>query len=128
MWNRIKDTIRTFMWGRNGLDDLNKLILALLLLLDILAGIMQNKLLWGMFAAVSLLFFYRMFSKSLAERQMENNQYLKMVRVAKLRYELRREYRIFVCKGCGRNIRVPKGKGRVEITCPVCGSKIIRRT
>lgn len=128
MWKNLKDAIRTFMWGRNGFDDLNRLLFVILLFLDILAGITQSRLLWGMFAAGSLLLFYRMFSKELAQRQIENDQYLKIIRVQRLRHELRKDYRIFVCKGCGRNIRVPKGKGRVEITCPVCGSKIIRRT
>ena len=45
-----------------------------------------------------------------------------------MRFEMRKEYRIFRCKGCGRNIRVPRGKGKLEITCPLCGRKVIHRT
>ena len=45
-----------------------------------------------------------------------------------LLFDQHKAYRIFKCKGCGRRIRVPKGKGKVEITCPLCEKKIIRRT
>lgn len=46
----------------------------------------------------------------------------------KLKYEQRREYKIFQCKSCGRKIRVPRGKGKIEVTCPICGNKKICRT
>lgn len=52
----------------------------------------------------------------------------RFVNLQRLKYEQRNEYKIYSCKGCGRNIRVPKGKGKIEVTCPVCGLKKIHRT
>ena len=31
-------------------------------------------------------------------------------------------YRVFGCPGCSQLLRVPKGNGRIEITCPRCGN------
>ena len=46
----------------------------------------------------------------------------------KLKYDQRKEYNIFKCKSCGRKVRVPRGKGKIEVTCPICGNKKICRT
>jgi DNA-directed RNA polymerase subunit RPC12/RpoP len=37
-------------------------------------------------------------------------------------------YRIYKCPSCGQKTRVPKHKGRIEITCPKCRNKFIKRT
>lgn len=37
-------------------------------------------------------------------------------------------YKYFECPKCAQKIRVPKGHGKIEITCPKCGEKFIKRT
>lgn len=37
-------------------------------------------------------------------------------------------HRIFKCPACKQKIRVPKGKGKIEITCPKCQMKFVRRS
>jgi hypothetical protein len=37
-------------------------------------------------------------------------------------------HRIFVCPSCGQRCRVPKGKGRIRITCKRCGAQFIKKT
>lgn len=37
-------------------------------------------------------------------------------------------YRIFECPKCSQKLRVPKGIGRIEITCKRCGEKFIKRS
>ena len=39
-----------------------------------------------------------------------------------------KEHKYFVCKSCKTICRVPAGKGKVEITCPKCGGKIIAKS
>ena len=35
------------------------------------------------------------------------------------------EYQYFFCSKCRQKLRVPKGKGKIEITCPVCRNQFI---
>ena len=32
------------------------------------------------------------------------------------------------CPGCGNTLRVPKGKGKLYVTCPRCGERFIKKT
>lgn len=82
---------------------------------------------YGEAVNAGLIFFvYRFFSSQRWERQEENNQFCKYIKLWKLRYECRKEYRIYLCKRCGRFVRVPKGK--VQVTCTACGAKMMKRT
>ncbi len=42
--------------------------------------------------------------------------------------EQRKYYRFFICPHCSQKVRVPKGKGRIEITCPKCRTSFIKKT
>ncbi|MBQ6293704.1 MAG: hypothetical protein IJK77_07550 [Lachnospiraceae bacterium] len=39
-----------------------------------------------------------------------------------------KEHRIFRCPNCDQRVRVPRGRGKIEITCPRCGHKFIKRS
>lgn len=71
---------------------------------------------------------FRCLSKNVRERQSENQKFLNEQKYWKMKYEQRKTHKIFKCKGCGKIVRVPKGKGKIEITCPVCGTKTIRKS
>ncbi len=40
----------------------------------------------------------------------------------------KRYYKYFNCPNCNQKVRVPKGKGKIEITCPKCHTSFIRKT
>jgi DNA-directed RNA polymerase subunit RPC12/RpoP len=61
-------------------------------------------------------------------RNEENLKYQSFLKLWKLRYEYRKTARIFMCEKCGKFIRVPKGKGKIQLTCPRCGTRMIRRS
>lgn len=46
----------------------------------------------------------------------------------KARREQKKIYRFFLCPHCSQKVRVPKGKGKIEITCPKCRTSFIKRT
>ena len=47
---------------------------------------------------------------------------------AKKQKEAGKEYKIFVCNKCQQMIRVPRGKGKIEIRCPKCGNRFVKKS
>ena len=132
MWNKIKWYIQRFMIGRNGRDEL---LIAVLYSSFILYGIasMIEKLIpvtfFKMLGWMGIVYgLYRFCSKDVHRRREENRKFLQELEFLKLRISVRKTHKIYRCKGCGRKIRVPRGKGKIEISCPLCGNKFIRRT
>lgn len=126
--NKLRNMLQNFMYGRNGADELSRTITIASLIVYVISMFLQNGLLYYL-ALIGIIYsMFRMFSKNVSARQQENQKLVDFIKLNKLRYEQRKEFRIFKCKGCGRNVRVPKGKGKIEITCPVCGRKEVHRT
>lgn len=44
------------------------------------------------------------------------------------RLKQRKTHRFFKCPECGVTVRVPKGKGKIKITCPKCKNAFVRNT
>ena len=42
--------------------------------------------------------------------------------------EQKKIYRFYKCKQCKQKIRVPRGRGKIEITCPKCQNHFIKKT
>ena len=79
--------------------------------------------------------YFRMFSKNVSKRYEENQRYLSRRYKAvvkrdqwKKRFAQRDTYRFFKCPGCRQRVRVPKGRGKICITCPKCRREFIRRS
>jgi len=85
----------------------------------------------SMLGYVPLVFaIYRMFSKNIAQRQRENYRFYSILnsiktfpKTMKARSAARKIYRYFKCPKCRQKLRVPRGKGKVNITCAKCGEK-----
>lgn len=79
--------------------------------------------------------YFRIFSRNIQKRYGENQRFL--ARTAKLRQRFQKEKslmaerktnHIYTCPGCGQKIRIPKGKGKIEIDCPKCHTKFVKRS
>ena len=130
--------IQTFMIGRNGPDTLSRatsVLACLLLILSLPLRGIAGSILW-LLAAVFLVFSYwRMLSKNTLRRQEENQKYLQLVSPLTRRYSQiktrlhqRKLYSFFKCPECGTVLRIPKGKGKVRITCKNCSYKFERNS
>lgn len=126
--NRIRDFLQRMMRGRYGTDDLGKVTLTVSCILYIISGITGWMIVYYLGFIGMIYTIYRFFSRDINSRSLENQRFLKIGNLEKLKFEQRKEYKIFRCKSCGRNIRVPRKKGKIEVTCPVCGSKTRHRT
>ena len=141
-FQRIGSTLARLMYGRNGVDQLNRaliwLYIALWALEAVCALFLRSRTLTRIFEvllfALMLLIFLRMFSRNLPRRQRENQQWMNFLwRVrnrsagAKARHA-DKDHKYFTCKACKTICRVPAGKGSIIITCPKCGAKIKGKT
>lgn len=128
----MKYKIAAFFAGRNGVDDLGKLTLWSSVILALASCLIPIKWLSTLAYAVSLggLFYsyFRILSKKLPQRQAENRAFLSRKRVIQQRWSQRKTHRFYRCPKCRTTLRVPKGKGKISITCKACGEKLIRKT
>lgn len=130
------------MYGRNGMDQLNRMLfwvyLVVFLVQAVLAPLLRSSLLAAVCGvllwALMLLIFFRMLSKNLPKRRAENQKWVNWLWGFKSRQAGARErhadkeHRYFTCKNCRAICRVPVGKGRIIITCPKCGAEIKAKT
>ncbi len=133
--NKLRYKFADFMRGRYGADELNQLLGYAVLIFWILSIITGNQ--WLYYVALVLLFIelFRTFSKNYSARSKERLAYLKVIdkikrfaNKVKQRWVQRKTHKFYTCKKCRATIRVPKGLGKVEITCPKCGNKFVSRT
>ncbi len=141
MKSRIKNWLKRFnrrtrMWmtGRYGPDKLSLHICALSCIF-MLAGTFALRLTFAVIAIVLMIIAVaRICSKNLQRRAAELNAYERLLSrlrgwasLQKRKWHDRKTHRYFKCK-CGKILRVPKGRGKIEITCPECHNKIIKKT
>lgn len=128
----MKYKIAAFFAGRNGVDELSKATLWTSVILALVSCVVPVKWLSSLLYCVSLvgLFYsyYRMLSKKLAQRQSENRAFLNRKRILRQQWDQRKTHRFYRCPKCRTTLRVPKGKGKISITCRSCGEKLIRKT
>ena len=121
--------------GRYGYDQLSFVLLIFSFCLVLLGQVIGLRELAYIGYVPLLLCVYRTFSKKLAKRRQENNQFLKVFHPIWLFFVRswnhlhgRKHYRYFRCPQCKKKLRVPKGKGTLRITCPNCRMQLIKKT
>ena len=125
---KLRWKLQMFMRGRNGADDLGRVTIYGSFVLYIISMLFGSELLYLVGLAGIIYSTFRMLSKNLYVRREENRKFVTWLETTRIKMAQRKDYKIFKCKGCGRTIRVPRGKGKIEVTCPMCGSKTIHRT
>ena len=131
----MKEKIRRFMYGRYGMDQFSRFLCAVSLIGFVLSIITGAELFY-ILAVVTLIYtYFRMFSRNREKRIAENQKYWQMTnrfRTAWGRFKRdmaqRKTHHIYKCPTCSQKIRIPRGKGRIEISCPKCGTKFIKNS
>lgn len=127
MLDKLSAWMRRFMAGRYGTDQLNMAILGAGLVLCIISmfiRIPQLNLLMTTFS-YALVFWavFRTFSRNTYKRYEENRKFRQFFDRLK-----DREHRYYTCPKCHQSVRVPRGKGKIAITCPRCRERFVRKT
>ena len=115
---RIGNALSRFMYGRNGVDRLTLTMVWTALVLDIINIFLREKVplaysIIGTVAGIITLLFMEKVWWPISRRM-----------AGKRQQRMDKEHCYFTCPGCGAVCRVPKGKGRIVITCPRCGNEI----
>ncbi|MCI6730354.1 MAG: hypothetical protein SOY32_01860 [Candidatus Faecousia sp.] len=106
-----------------GVDQLNLAILVFDLILCFAGLFIRNGWL-SLFAYIPMgLVLFRMLSRNKTKRYQENRRFLQLLDRLK-----DRNNRYFRCPKCRQTVRVPRGKGKISITCPRCKEKFIKKT
>ena len=123
------------MEGRTGVDHFSIGLLFLSIFITLIGQLLGWK--WLIILAwIPLVYcYYRMLSKNKMKRHQENILFLrywypiqtKMINKYR-QFKTKRQYRYYKFKECGQELRVPKGKGKIEITCPKCHHSFIKKT
>lgn len=124
---RLSTGLRRFMEGRYGSDKLNTAILMVALVLVLVYTFLPFGLvkiiLWIISYVLMIWAIFRMLSRNTYRRYQENRRFLQIVDGIR-----DREHRYYNCPTCRQRVRVPRGKGKISITCPKCREKFIKTT
>ena len=123
------------MVGRYGYDELSR-AMSIIALICLLVAMFTG---WPLLSTVALILWVwaliRSYSKNISKRQLERQSYLRLTGrikgwfgTKKRAWSERKTHRYFKCPNCKKTLRVPKGKGKIKITCPECKTQITKKT
>lgn len=122
------------MWGRYGNDNLNQVLMFFAMACLVISLFFRGP--FYLLALIAMVYaYFRMFSRNIAKRSAENQLFLH--KTAKLRSWIQKkkrelgqhkQYHIYKCPNCKQKIRVPRGRGRIAITCRKCGTEFIKKS
>ena len=131
----MREKLRRFMLGRYGTDGLNQFLSIASLVLLLIAIVSRVSLLTWLGVALLVFCYYRTFSRNISKRTEENYKYYavkdrirNMFSGLKDQWDNRRLYHYYRCPQCRQKLRVPRGRGRIQISCPRCGTQFIKKS
>ena len=138
---KFREKLARFFWGRYGVDKLGWAILIVSMVLSFASSILSMKsfvastVLYVLSYALLIWMVWRMLSKNRQKRYAENAKFLSVWKNIKKWFDLQKNklrdiktHRYFACPNCRNNLRVPKGRGEITITCPVCKTRFDKKT
>ena len=124
----IRNAIQRLMYGRYGTDQLNLFLMGVYLLLYLVFALTRVTLLYWVSFVLFICSLFRTLSRNMERRRMENARFMRLAGPVlswlRLRRTIRRdkEHVYFKCPSCGQQLRVPRGKGKITVTCRGCGA------
>ena len=130
----ILQKLKEFMYGRYGTDQLSLALTVSGFVFYTVYVFSRFRLLYLFSLIVYGIAIYRTLSKNITKRRIENQKFMNLWYKLKNKwvgiradFEERKTYKHFKCPSCGQKIRIPRGRGKVEIRCPKCSNKFIKK-
>ena len=131
----MKERFYRFMAGRYGTDQLSRFMLGTGVALMVLNLFWRKEFLNVAVVVLLALVYVRMFSTNIQKRYQENQKYLEYRAKAAAFFrgfgrnmtDLKANH-IYRCPGCGQKIRIPRGRGKIIITCPKCRKEFTKKS
>ncbi len=131
---KFRSRIQQFMYGRYGQDELSMALMGAGVVFMFLSMFPHMRAAYYISLILILAALYRSFSKNITKRLKERDKYMKAVagpkkffRIQIRRFKERKTYDYYKCSKCGTYNRIPKGHGRIVITCPKCHNQFERK-
>ncbi|MBP3543846.1 MAG: hypothetical protein J6J86_06430 [Lachnospiraceae bacterium] len=131
----MRQKIEQFMAGRYGTDQFGQFLLVTAIISMVISMFFNNAVFNTISILLLVLCYYRMLSKNHSRRYAENTKYLqysgKVMEFfkTKKRYLAQlKDFHIYKCPSCKQKIRIPRGKGKISITCPKCRTEFIKKS
>lgn len=130
----LRDKISHFMQGRYGVDVLSKTLVIGAFICAFLSFVF-GKVFYVLGLVIIVYVYYRMFSKNYERRYRENRSFVDFknkvgayFRSQKNMMKQRKTHHIYSCPQCNQKIRIPKGRGKIIVTCPKCKLEFQKRS
>ena len=127
--------LRNFMAGRYGPDHLNAAIMIVAIAVGLISRFTNLSVMLYLSYLLLILALLRMLSRNARRRRAENDMFLRFWWPVRQKFKAvfsslksRNTHKFFKCPSCSNLLRVPRGKGRIQITCPKCGERFVRKT
>lgn len=126
--------LKNFMYGRNGVDHLSIAFVVLGFVISLIVSFIRIPFINLLPMAPYAYSFFRIFSKNIVKRRAENQRFyswwgpIQKGIVKKAAQIKDKDHKYFTCPNCRSTLRVPKGKGKISITCPKCKNETVKKT
>ena len=124
-----------FMYDRHGPDQLTFFILIVSMAVQFCSAVFRLPLLSLVSTLLLAVCVWRILSKNHERRSRENAAFMRFWSKVPAAFHafstaLRdgKGHRFFKCPNCGARLRVPRGKGKIMITCPSCRTQFVKKT
>lgn len=128
------EKLRKFFIGRYGNDQLNTFLFILGLIINLVFTLLRVPYASFISYIPYGIAVFRTLSKNITKRQLENAKFLHITApwrkflTQKIRQYQDKDHRYYRCPKCSHTLRVPKGRGKIKISCPHCNKEFIRKT
>lgn len=135
----MREKMQRFMSGRYGVDELGRTLSAVVLgclVVSMFSPLLSVLSVFYWIGIVLLIYScFRMLSKNTSKRYEENQKFVNWryrmtvkQNQSRKQFAQRKDYRFYKCPQCSQKVRVPRGKGKICITCPKCRAEFVKKS